>query len=98
MIYLKNNIEFVKNEILAKRETMKSVSLDLINEAISFHVKQNLRYNEKTGTTFKKNEWCSKYVNTDEIPVYNNENECAFWEFGGEICNSVSRKQRGFSF
>jgi len=96
MVYLKNNIEYVKNEIIAKREIGKTVSNYLLTDAINFHVKQNLRYNEKTGTTYKKNEWCSKYI--DQKPEYETEEECAFWEFAGEICNSISRKQRNFDF
>lgn len=95
-VYLKDNIDVVRQECIKRNQDGYDYSLDLINQAIEAQVKDNLRY--RNGKTY-----CnvfgvgSEYVHKSDIPVYESESECAIWEFSGYVRNSASRLSRGFS-
>lgn len=98
VIFLADFKEFVFSEIIDKREIAKNCSRELISDCIDFHIKNGLKYNSQTGKTINLDGIISEYVHTDEIPVYDNSEQAAFWQFAGIICNSISKIQRGYGF
>ena len=76
--------------------TARNCDRDLLLACINTHACRNLAYNTKTGHTFDRDGELSRYVNKEDIPQYEHNSDCAFWQFSGFICNSISRVQRGF--
>lgn len=76
--------------------TARNCGRDLLLSCVNLWACRYLAYNKKTGHTFDRDGLQAKYVNKKDIPQYNNDSSCAFWEFSGFICNSISRVQKGF--
>ena len=69
----------------------------LLSHCIEFHANRNLRYNKRTGKTYDVSGKIAEFVYDKDVPVYDSNEECAYWAFSGHICNSISRIQRGYS-
>lgn len=99
MVKLKDNQDVVLQFCIARNNT-SHIPSELINKGLQAQIKNNLRYNPKTGKTYSndfKNTCVAEYVETKDIPKYEDTETCACWEFAGFVRNSASRLQRGYS-
>ena len=78
-----------------KRNNNVFIPETLILQAIEFHCKRNLKFNNVTGITTDITGFQGSYVSKFE--PYNNEYDAAEWEFTGCIRSSASMLQRGFT-
>ncbi len=97
-IYLVDHIETVRAAALKRNEPGYNYSPELIDKAIQAHIGDELRYNLSTGITYNKSlGWCSKFVNQEDIPVYDSHDDAAEWSFTGMVRSSCSSFLRGYA-
>ncbi len=96
-IYLFDHSETVKAACLKRNQLGHDYSLELIDQAISIHLSDDLRYNLTSGQTRNNSIGViSEFVNKSDIPVYESDSDAAEWAFCGMIRNTANMIKNGF--
>lgn len=98
IIYLKDFKDVVFEEAKSRNEPGYHYSDKELTDALNANVKDELRYNLKTGKTYNKHMGkVSEFTNKSDIIDYDTPEEAAKWGFTGFVRNSASRVKRGYS-
>lgn len=98
IIYLKDFKDVVFEEAKKRNEPEYHYSDKELTDALNANVKDELRYNLKTGKTYNKHMGkVSEFTNKEDIINYETPEEAAKWSFTGFVRNSASRVKRGYS-
>jgi hypothetical protein len=95
MVYLKDNIDTVRQECIDRNKPGWDYPLELIDKAIEAQVGQNLRY--RNGKTYDKDGCLSQYTCSTDVPEYESDQEAAKWELTSHVRNSANRLYKGFT-
>lgn len=79
IVRLTDHADFIFQEAL-KHNDIKYIPEADLRISLNYWINCDLSYNQKTGKTYASKMIISTYVYKNDIPKYDSEKDCAFWE------------------
>lgn len=96
-VWLVDHQEAVLDEALKRNHPQSYFSVEEIKEAISYCVEEEYRYNKSKGKTYCKFFGMqAEYIDKEDLPKYESNEEAARWEFTNFVRNEASRKKKNY--